>query len=162
MRRRELLAAVGVSGVVATSGCLGHSTDNEGELTIDRPGQDIGGGCKEIELLDVERLRFPPAYFRLLGIENAVQWELDLKEDEEIYIRITSSETLYLPLFKLTDPDGNVLYDDDEPSQNIHRFTADRDGIYTIWIGDRRTEGGEWFVDLAWYNDVGCSDPYSR
>ena len=162
MKRREALAAVGVGALTATSGCLGHSTDDRGQLEVERPGQAAGDECVEQELLDYERVHFPPGYFRLLGFENAVQWEVEMKEGEELYLRITNPDMMYTPLLAVTDPDGNVLLDSDDATRNIHRINPDRDGTYTLWIGDRRSEGGEWFVDLAWYNAVGCSDPYSE
>ena len=161
MRRREWLAAIGAAGVATTGGCLGHSTDDRGVLEVERPGVDIGDGCEERELLDFERIVFQQGLFRLLGFENAVQWEVDLRDGEELYLRITNPDMTYLPVFEVTDPDGETVLEDDG-SSNIYRFNPDRDGRYTLWIGDRRSDGGEWFVDLAWYNDVGCSDPYSN
>ena len=164
MRRREALAAVAVGALATTSGCLGHSTDDQGQLEVDRSVQATDDDCVEQELLDRERIYFPPAYFRVLGWENAIQWEVDMREGEELYLRITGDPhdgVLYPPELALTDPDGNVLLDSDDATHNIHRINPDRDGTYTLWFGARRSESAEYFVDLAWYNAVDCSDPYS-
>lgn len=123
----------------------------------DRREQAVGDECVEQQLLNFERVKFPAWYVRLLGIENAVRWSVELQKGEELYLRITSSDMPYPPALEVTAPDGTVLLDSDDASQTIHRITPDSDGIYTLWIGDRRSDGGEYFVDLAWYNTVGCS-----
>lgn len=161
MKRRQALVAGATGMMTATSGCLGHSTDDRGHLDIERPTQAAEEDCVEQELLDFERIYFQPAYFRLLGVENAVQWSVEMEEGEELYLRITSANMDYPPELEVTDPTGAVLLDSDDASQNIHRINPERPGTYTLWIGDRRSEGGEYFVDLAWYNAVNCSDPYS-
>jgi len=165
MRRREVLAAV-TSGLTAVlSGCLGHSTDERDHFEIERPVRATADECVERELLDFERVYFPPAYLRSLGGDNAVQWSVELHEGEELYLRITTDPhagVAYPPLLELTGPDGNVLLDSDDATENTHRINPDRDGRHTIWIGSRRTEEAEYFVDLRWYNAVDCSDPYSE
>lgn len=161
MRRRVLVATVGAGALTAISGCLGHSTDDRGLLEVERSAHAGGPECEEQTLLDFERVHFPPAYFRLIGFENAVQWQVDLQEGEELYIRVTS-DMPYPPRLELADPDGNVLLDSDDATQNIHRITPGRDGPYTLWIGSRRSEEAEYFIDLEWHSAAGCSDPYSE
>lgn len=164
MRRREALAAVAAGALATTSGCLGHNTDDRGRFEVDRSVEPTDDGCVEQELLDHERVYFQPAFLRLLGGKNAAQWKVDMREGEELYLRITGDphdDVMYPPELELTDPDGNVLLGSDDATQNIHRINPDRDGTYTLWIGARRTESAEYFVDLAWYNAVDCSDPYS-
>ena len=162
MRRREALAAGAVGMITTTSGCLGHSTEDRGLLHIDKRGQATDGECIEEELLDFVRIRFPAGYTRLFGFDNAVQWSVEMEEGEELYLRITSSNMDYPPELEVTDPAGATLLDSDDASQNIHRIESDTAGTYTIWIGDRRTSGGEYFVDVSWHNAVGCSDPYAQ
>ena len=58
-------------------------------------------------------------------------------------------------------PEISNALDSDDATQNIPRINPDQDGLYTLWLGSRRSEGGEYFVDLEWHSAVGCSDPYS-
>ena len=161
MNRRTLLAAIGAAGTATTSGCLGNQTHDEGALDVQRPGSNTGDECDERELLDFERVYLGPRYFFLFGFRNAVQWEVALREGEELYVRITSGDdVMHLPRLEVTDPDGDVVLEEDS-GQNIHRINPDADGPYTLWIGNERPEAGAWYVDLVWYSGVGCSDPYS-
>lgn len=160
MNRRTVLAALGAAGIAASSGCLGNQTRNDGVLDVQRSGSTTGDECDEQELLDFERIYLGPRYFFLFGVRNAVQWEVPLRAGEELYVRITSGDdVMHLPRLEVTDPAGDVVLDDDS-GQNIHRFNPDSDGRYTLWVGNERSARGAWFVDLVWYSDVGCSDPY--
>lgn len=161
MNRRPVLAALGTAGIAGLSGCLGNQTRDDGVLDVQRSETTADDECEEQELLDFERIRLGPRFFFLFGFRNGVQWEVPLREGEELYIRITSGdEVMHLPRLEVTNPAGDVILDDDS-GQNIHRFNPGSDGPYTLWIGNERSKRGAWFVDLVWYSGIGCSDPYN-
>lgn len=161
MKRRVALASFAVGAVTATSGCLGHRTEDRGQLEIDRADLPASGECVERELLGFERIRFAGAVASAIGFENAVQWTIEMRANEELWLRITGSDVPYPPRLELTDANGSVLLDSDHAGRSPHRVTAAVDGAFTLWIGDRRSAGGEYYVDLVWYSAEGCSDPYT-
>ena len=104
MKRREALTTVGVGVLAALSGCLGHSTDDRDHFEIERPVEASDDECIERELLDFERVYFQPLYLRPFGGENAVEWSVEMQQNEELYLRITSSDMDYPPELEVTDP----------------------------------------------------------
>ncbi len=162
MNRRVALATIASGAVTAMSGCLGHRTDDRGHLEIDRSDLPANEECAERELLGFERIHFAGAVASAIGFENAVQWTIEMRENEELWLRITGSDVPYPPLLELTDANGSVLLDSDHAARTPHSVTAAVDGTFTLWVGDRRSDGGEYFVDLVWYSAEGCSNPYTE
>lgn len=156
MNRRTCLATLGTIGVSTLSGCLGKNIDRRPELQIQRETADGDTGCVEHELLDFERVSLAPRLASPLGVHSAVQWELDLQEGEELYLRITNPDMDFFPHLRVDDPAGTAIIDE-PPVDNIYTVRPQVDGRYAITVNNPRwSEGGAWFVDLIWYSATGC------
>lgn len=156
MNRRACLAALGMVAVSPLSGCLGESTDRRPELAIEKDGAEDDSGCIEDELLDFERAILAPKLASLVGFESGVQWEVDLEAGEELYIRITNPDMHFLPDFTVVDPEGTAIIDE-RPVDSIYTIEPQINGRHVITLSNHRwSEGGEWYVDLNWYNATGC------
>lgn len=156
MRRRTYLATAGTGTVASLSGCLGEGTDRRPKLEIQRGSTGESGECAEQELLDFERAVLAPKAAGLVGLESAVRWELDLRPDEELYLRITNPDMDFLPHLSVIGPDDTAIIDE-RPVDNIYTVRPETDGRHVIEVSNRRwTEGGDWFVDLIWYSATSC------
>lgn len=156
MERRACLAVLGAIAVPAVSGCLGGEADSRPELAVERGAAGGDGECVEQVLLDRAHASFPPKLAGLAGADTAIEWTVDLRAGEELYLRITNPDVEFLPHLSVVDPEGTAVIDE-RPVENIYTVQPALDGEYVVELRHERWgERGEWYVDLNWYSAPGC------
>jgi hypothetical protein len=156
MNRRTYLATLGTASAAALSGCLGSDPESHPAFDIDRQATASDDDCAEQELLDFERINLAPRLAGPTGLPTAVEWSVPLRAGEELYLRITNPDMAFLPHLSVVDPEGTAVIDE-RPVENIYRMQPEQDGTYTVTVRNPRwTEGGDWMLDLVWYDQPGC------